>query len=98
VLKIPDRGNCKVIVMNLFNPFRNIAHRYFKNALFVADKFHVLRLLNPAINRRRKEITGDRRTHPIRRLLLRNGKRLEYFERVEPKKVVHVSAKVFVSV
>ena len=43
----------------------------------MADKFHVLRLLTPAINRRRKEITGDRRTLPVRRLLLRNGKDLD---------------------
>lgn len=46
VLKIPDRGNCKVIVMDLCDPFRNIAHKYFKNALVVADRFHVVRLIN----------------------------------------------------
>jgi len=42
----------------------------------VADKFHVLRLLNPALNRRRKAIVGDRRTHLIGRLLLRNASKL----------------------
>lgn len=46
VLKIPDRGNCKVIVMDMCDPFRNIAHKYFKNALVVADRFHVVRLIN----------------------------------------------------
>jgi transposase len=46
VLKIPDRSNCKVILMDLSPTFRNIAHKYFKNALVVADRFHVVRLIN----------------------------------------------------
>ncbi|HNC32290.1 MAG TPA: transposase, partial [Cyclobacteriaceae bacterium] len=37
VLKIPDRVNCKVIVMDLCDPFRNIGRKYFKNAIIVAD-------------------------------------------------------------
>ncbi|MBK7844507.1 MAG: transposase [Bdellovibrionales bacterium] len=47
----------------------------------IADKFHVLRLLNPALNRYRKQVTGDKRTSPLRKLLLRNGKKLESYER-----------------
>jgi transposase len=46
ILKIPDRSNCRVIVMDLSNTFRNLAHKYFKNALVVADRFHVVRLIN----------------------------------------------------
>lgn len=46
VLKIPDRANCKVIVMDLCQSFRNIAHKYFKNALVIADRFHVVKLIN----------------------------------------------------
>ena len=46
VLKIPDRGNCRVILMDLCDPFRNIARKYFKNALVVADRFHVVKLIN----------------------------------------------------
>lgn len=47
----------------------------------VADHFHVVRLLNPVINKARKDITGDRRSNPVRKLLLMNGQRLEYYER-----------------
>ncbi len=47
----------------------------------MADKFHVLRLLSPALRRRRIEITGDRRTLRIKRLLQRNRKDLDYFEK-----------------
>ncbi len=57
--------------------YKSFARRFFPNAVLVADKFHVLRLLSPAINRHRKAITGDRRTLPVRRLLLRNGRDLD---------------------
>lgn len=46
VTKIPNRENCKVIVMDLCEPFRNIAHTHFPNALVVADRFHVVKLIN----------------------------------------------------
>jgi transposase len=61
--------------------FKNFAREYFPNATIVADKFHVLRLLTPHLNRRRKAIVGDRRTAQIGRLLLKNGHRLDYFTR-----------------
>lgn len=46
VLKIPDRSNCRVIVMDLCDPFRNLARKYFQNAMVVADRFHVVKLIN----------------------------------------------------
>ncbi|MBK9322091.1 MAG: transposase [Bdellovibrionaceae bacterium] len=46
VLKIPDRSNCRVILMDLCGAVRNLAHKYFKNALVVADRFHVVKLIN----------------------------------------------------
>lgn len=73
---IPGRENVLYVVMDLCDPYRSFVKRFFPNARIVADKFHVLRLLNPAINHYRKEITGDKRSLPIRRLLLRNGHRL----------------------
>ena len=78
---IPGRENVTGVVLDLADPFKKFVSEFFPNATLVADKFHVLRLLNPAINRRRTQITGDRRTLPVRRLLLRSGKRLEYFQR-----------------
>ena len=65
--------------MDLADGYKTFAKEFFPNANLVADKFHVLRLLHPAVNRRRKEITGDRRSLRIRTLLLRNGKKLDYF-------------------
>lgn len=43
---LPDRSNCKVIVMDLSETYRSIAKNYFPNAMIVADRFHVVRLIN----------------------------------------------------
>lgn len=78
---IPGRENVKNVVLDMSDPFKKFARTQFPNAKLIADHFHVVRLLNPAINKARTEITGDQRSNPVRRLLLFNGKRLEYFER-----------------
>lgn len=78
---IPGRENVRNVVLDLSDSYKSFVKDFFPNARMIADKFHVLRLLNPAINRYRKQITGDKRSNPIRKLLLRNGKKLEYFER-----------------
>ncbi len=67
--------------MDLSTTYRSFVTGFFPNAQITADKFHVVRLLHPAINKRRKEITGDRRTLLIRRMLLRNSKKLNFFEK-----------------
>jgi transposase len=71
--EIPGRNNVQYVVMDMSDGYRAFVRSYFPNALIVADKFHVLRLLSPAINRRRREVVGNRQTAPLRRLLLRNG-------------------------
>jgi transposase len=44
--KIPNRQNCKVVLMDLSETYRSIAKKYFTNAMIVADRFHVIRLIN----------------------------------------------------
>lgn len=78
---IPGRERVKEVALDLCDPFKKFAREMFPNARIVADHFHVVRLLNPALNKARTQITGDKRSHPGRRLLLLNGSRLEYFER-----------------
>lgn len=78
---IPGREKVKNVVMDLASPYKSFVTGFFPNANIVADKFHVLRLLHPAINRRRKAITGDKRKNPLRKLLLKSGMKLDYFER-----------------
>lgn len=79
---IPGRDRVKNVVLDMSDPFKKFAKEFFPQARLVADHFHVIRLLNPMINKARTEITGDKRSNPVRRLLLLNGKkRLDYFER-----------------
>jgi len=78
---IPGRENVRFAVMDMCDPYRRFVQRFFPNARLVADKFHVLRLLSPHINRRRRLIEGDRRSAALRRLLLRSRFRLEHAER-----------------
>lgn len=78
---IPGRENVRFVVTDMCQPFRAFVQQFFPHARIVADKFHVLRLLHPALNRYRKAITGDRRSLPIRRLLLRSGHTLDWLTR-----------------
>lgn len=78
---ISGAENVRWIALDLSSIYRSFALERFPNANLVADKFHVLRLLNGAINRRRKSMMGDRRTHPIRKLLLRSFYRLKFYEK-----------------
>jgi len=70
------------VVLDMCDPYRSFAQRFFPNAQLVADKFHVLRLLSPHINRRRRLVEGDRRSVALRRLLLRSRFRVEYADRL----------------
>lgn len=79
---ISGRENVHHVALDLSDAYKSFVKGFFPNAELVADKFHVLRLLTPHINRRRKSITGDVRTNPVRRLLLMNRRRLEYFKRL----------------
>lgn len=79
---IPGRENVELVSLDMSDSYKSFVKNFFPNAKMVADKFHVLRLLNGHINRRRKDITGDVRKNPVRRLLLRNRRNLNYFERL----------------
>ncbi len=43
---IKGKAQTKVVVMDLSDTYRSIAKKYFKNARIVADRFHVIRLIN----------------------------------------------------
>lgn len=44
--RLPGREKVKVVVMDLSETYRRIARKYFPNAIIVADRFHVVRLVN----------------------------------------------------
>lgn len=75
--------NVRLVALDMSDAYKGFAKRTFPNARLVADKFHVLRLLNPALTQRRVEITGDIRSMAIRRLLLRNGHSLDFWMKLD---------------
>ncbi len=44
--QVPGRDRVRVVLMDLSETYRSIARKYFNNALIVADRFHVIRLIN----------------------------------------------------
>lgn len=44
--RLPGKDNVKLVVMDLSETYRNIARQYFPGAKIVADRFHVIRLVN----------------------------------------------------
>lgn len=75
--------NVRLITLDMSDAYKTFAKHTFPNARLVADKFHVLRLLNPALTQRRVEVTGDRRSMALRRLLLRNGHSLDFWKKLD---------------
>jgi transposase len=78
---IEGRENVKNVIVDLCDPFKNFAASQFPNAKIIADKFHVLRLITPAIIKKRYEITGTRADAQARRLLLCSSHKLDHWER-----------------
>ena len=74
---IPGRDNVRFVTLDMSDTYRKFVRDFFPNATLVADKFHVLRLIVPALNRYRKAVTGDRRSLYVRLLLLRNERSLQ---------------------
>lgn len=80
---IPGRENVKVVVMDMSDSYRSLVKLLFPNAQIIADKFHVLRLMSPALIKLRRQIHGHRKDLRYRRLLLTNERSLNYDTRFE---------------
>jgi transposase len=78
---LQNPGNVSWVTMDLCTAFKSYSKEMFPSAGIVADKFHVVRLLDNHINRLRKQITGDVRKNPIRKLLLKNSHDLDFWKR-----------------
>jgi transposase len=81
VAGIAGRENVRNVLLDMSDSYRSFVKEFFPNARLIADKFHVLRLLTPALNKYRVAITGHKRTLPVRRLLLTPRYKLVYYER-----------------
>lgn len=77
----PGGENVKDVTMDMCEGYRSLAAALFPKATITVDKFHVLKLLVPAINRRRKQAVGNVWKNPIGKLLLKNRETLTYAQR-----------------
>lgn len=78
---IPGREDVKIVVMDLSRGYRSLVSQLFPNAQVVADKFHVLRLLTPSLMKAGRVIYGHRQELWLKKLVLKNRHRLDYFQR-----------------
>ena len=56
---LPDKNNVKVVVMDMWNPYKQVSQSIFPEIPIVADKFHVTRMANEALERVRKAIRKE---------------------------------------
>jgi len=96
---LKDRDKVKVVVMDLSETYRTIVRKYFPNALIVADRFHVIRLLNQHFmdlwkqldpeGRKNRGLISLMRRHEWKLELEQKENLLKYFEKFPPLKVVY---------
>lgn len=80
---IPGREKVEVVAIDLSGGYKSLVRSLFPNAKIVADKFHVVRLPHPTLIKYRKDIHGHRQDLRTRKLLLKNGKNMDYDLRFE---------------
>lgn len=54
--KMPDKERVKILTMDLWSVYRQVAQAQFPGRVIVADRFHVVRMANEAIERFRKAL------------------------------------------
>lgn len=54
--QMPDKDKVKVLTMDLWSVYRQVAQAQFPGRMVVADRFHVVRMANDSIERLRKAI------------------------------------------
>lgn len=76
---IPGREGVKNVCMDLSATYKSFAKNFFPNAKIIADKFHVTRLLSPAITKHLYALKKETKDHRLRRkLILKSAIKLDY--------------------
>ncbi len=71
---LPDKHKVEVVTMDMWSVYRQIAREQFPGRMIVADRFHVVRMANDALERVRKAL---RKTLPDKtRLKLKDDRKL----------------------
>ena len=76
--RLSGKDNVKLIVMDLSETYRSIARQYFPGATIVADRFHVIRLVNQHFLNAWKDVHPEgRRNRGLLSLMRRHAWRLK---------------------
>lgn len=86
---IEGRENVKLVAMDMSSTYKKFVREFFPNAMMVADKFHVLRLLTPTIMKMQKQIHGHRQELLLKKLVLKNRMKMDYFLRSDVDKYLN---------
>jgi transposase len=79
---IKGREKVRNVCMDLSSTYRSFAKDYFPNAKIIADKFHVVRLPMPALQKYLRQTKTETKEHKLRRkLLLMNSTKLDRSKR-----------------
>lgn len=70
--------NVKVITMDMYEPYINIAKKFFKNADIVFDKFHIVQNLARALNKTRVNYMNTLNSNDIKYKQLKNIGKVSY--------------------
>jgi transposase len=81
------RERVQVVLMDLSDTYRSIAKKYFSNALIVADRFHVVRLINHHFMEVWKQLDPERRKNRgLISLMRRHHKNLKTEQKIKLRK------------
>jgi len=83
---IPGRENVRWVGLDMCDGYKSFARYFFPNARLVADKFHVVRLVQPILNRYLRDIVTPREALPLRRKLKQSRRKLKHWWRERLKK------------
>lgn len=76
--RIPERYRTRIAVMDLSETYRSIVREYFPNALIVADRFHVIRVVNQSFLKAWQQIDPiGRKNRGLLSLMRRHRKNLK---------------------
>ena len=95
------RNRVKVITMDMFSPYYNIARKLFPSAKIVLDRFHIVQHLGQAMNRLRIQIMNqlDRKSHEYKaikrywKLLQQDSRKLSHKRFYRPTFRMHLTNK-----
>ena len=95
------RNQVKVITMDMFSPYYDIARKLFPSAKIVLDRFHIVQHLSRAMNRLRIQIMNqfDRKSHEYRaikrywKLIQQDSRKLSHERFYRPTFRLHLTNK-----